>query len=963
MRINLSYLFLFFGFLFSISQIYAVRATPFPITVSQPDGTELTIRLRGDEFFSYKTTIDGYLLVSDSKGVLTYAKSDENGRFTSTNVKVNNIGKRSLAEKSFISKLTPNQSFSRLNNLKRAARISSSESLAVPQKSYPLAGTPKSLVILVNFSDKSFVTPDPLTAFTNLLNEPGYSTNGGTGSARDYFRDNSMGVFIPHFDVVGPYTLPQKMEYYGGNDSANSDNDKNPRQMVIDACKLASNNGIDFAQYDSDNDGIVDNVFVYYAGYNEAEGAEANTVWPHRWTLSNLNTKFDGKSIYSYACTSELRGKSGSNMCGIGTFVHEFGHVLGLPDYYATDDEATHHTLSFWSVMDSGPYLNSGRTPPAYSAYDRFYLKWLIPTELKSPQNVKLNSLTTSNKAYLITQTGNHNLNGRSPSPLEFFTLENRQRTGWDSFLPNSGLLITRIYYNSGTWYNNTPNNDSTAMGVDIIEADGIASENTLVGDVFPGTAKVTTYLPSLRNGTIVNKPLTFIKNESGIVTFRFMGGGDVPSITTNGNPVLFTTVQTEPSESQKVVVSGRKLGQELRILFEVNSHFEIKKQSEPESAWRKSISLTPVDSLVADTDILVRYNPTTPSYDSTHDEIMIFQSDSAETIQISIAGQSSRPVYIVPAVATDATNITTGSFIANWDKVEDFDRFAPGYYITVYNISDGVSEFTEGFDKGLTAPKDWTIMAQAVTSSTVYSGKSVPAIQFKNSDDYIETETYLLPATKLSFFVKSLAASAGSVLVEAWDGTDWYLVDAINVVSSLSEIKTYNFQAVSNYVRFRIRYQKVVAFVAVDDVTVGFSQKIEFNVREKWVPANSDTITHLLASRDYFYKVRTSDRTLKTDKTVLYENITDFSNTVKVTTLEDKPGNMFRVRYETGTLILLLTSTDEIVRVFNTVGQLVRAVKPQSTIIEIDNLPRGQVYIVQVGKRRSKFILTPESR
>ena len=102
------------------------------------------------------------------------------------------------------------------------------------------------------------------------------------------------------------------MSYYGGNDS--DGNDKNPRQMVIDACTQAFNNGVDFAQYDTDNDGYVDNVFIYYAGYNEAEGASANTVWPHRWTLANANTTFNGKIVYDYACTSELKGKSGTNM-------------------------------------------------------------------------------------------------------------------------------------------------------------------------------------------------------------------------------------------------------------------------------------------------------------------------------------------------------------------------------------------------------------------------------------------------------------------------------------------------------------------------------------------------------------------------------------------------------------------------------------------------------------------------
>ena len=215
-----------------------------------------------------------------------------------------------------------------------------SKAPATPLSSgFPKVGSPRSLVILVNFADKSFVVPDPKAAFSRLLNTEGYNENGGTGSARDYFRASSNGQFNPNFDVVGPYTLPNTMAYYGGNDS--DDYDLRPADMVIHACSLA-NEFVNFADYDIDNDGYVDNVFIYYAGFNEAEGANENTVWPHRWVVYSGNYTgskvFDGKTVYDYACTSELKGSSGSTMCGIGTFTHEFGHVIGLPDHYHTED-------------------------------------------------------------------------------------------------------------------------------------------------------------------------------------------------------------------------------------------------------------------------------------------------------------------------------------------------------------------------------------------------------------------------------------------------------------------------------------------------------------------------------------------------------------------------------------------------------------------------------------------------
>ena len=468
---------------FKLSAIPAYRQ---PITIVQGDGSTLTICLHGDEFYNYKTTTDGYLIAENTQtGIYNYATVDSKGLITTLAIKANNANKRLGGELKFLATIEPVSNLEKFNStsrIQRAASTALTSDSSVIRKSYPLTGVPKSLVILVNFSDKSFVINNTKAAYTNLLNEVGYAANGGTGSARDYFRDNSNGAFNPQFDVVGPYTLPSTMATYGGNTSGS---DKNPRKMVIDACTLAAADGVNFAQYDTDNDGKVDNIFIYYAGFNEAEGGGANTIWPHRWSLADYTTKFNGKTIFDYACTSELKGTSGSNMCGIGTFVHEFGHVLGLPDFYATNN-ATHHTLYSWEVMDYGPYLNEGRTPPSYSSYERFFLGWLTPVEIKSPQNISLDTLSTSNKAYLITQNGNHNLNGANPNPTEFFLLENRQLKGWDAFLPGHGLLITRVNYNASTWYGNSVNNTSTSMGLDIMEADGLATTGSLTGDPFP---------------------------------------------------------------------------------------------------------------------------------------------------------------------------------------------------------------------------------------------------------------------------------------------------------------------------------------------------------------------------------------------------------------------------------------------------------------------------------------------
>lgn len=530
--------------LFCTFRAAAVPAYPYPVTITQPDGTQLTVVMKGDEYHHYHTTADGYLIVKNETGVFNYARRDARGILTDTRVKATNKGVRSASERAFISNLSTNTNLTDMSGQMRANRMKQKAASVAPPARFPISGSPRSLVILVNFSDLAYVTANPTDAFTAMLNEEGYDANGGTGSARDYFRDNSMGTFTPQFDVVGPFDLPNNYKYYGEND-ANGD-DKNAVQMIVDACAKADSAGVDFSIYDTDGDGLVDNVFVYYAGHNEAEWASENTVWPHRWSIyrgfnysgSEASITFDGKRIMDYACTSELKWDEGTSMAGIGTFTHEFGHVLGLADMYATDG-ATHQTLSYWNIMDAGAYLNEGRTPPAYNAFERFQLGFLTPELLQNNSvNVSLDTLLSSNKAYLISSTETHNLNFNDPTPAEFFLLENRQNKGWDKFLPGHGMLLYRIFYNETDWYNNEPNNDPDAMGVDILEADVIASDATLAGDPFPGTSGVTSFDLISRAGTPFNKEIRGVAENNGKITFSILTPLGIPVVPTDASTI-----------------------------------------------------------------------------------------------------------------------------------------------------------------------------------------------------------------------------------------------------------------------------------------------------------------------------------------------------------------------------------------------------------------------------------------
>lgn len=172
-------------------------------------------------------------------------------------------------------------------------------------------------------------------ATSTLGSTKGYSKNGGTGSVKDYYRDNSMGQFVPNFTVVGPYTLDHERTYYAA-DLGGTGNDVNPQALVIEAAQKAKADHpeIDFSKFDNDGDGYMDNINVVIGGYSQASSGDDKDMWPHSYRLKtsdeDLSIEIDGIRVNNYSVSAELVGASGTNMDGIGTFTHEFGHILGL---------------------------------------------------------------------------------------------------------------------------------------------------------------------------------------------------------------------------------------------------------------------------------------------------------------------------------------------------------------------------------------------------------------------------------------------------------------------------------------------------------------------------------------------------------------------------------------------------------------------------------------------------------
>lgn len=475
-----------------VGSVWAVPARRGGLVVTQPDGSELTVYQHGDEHFHWQTNEKGKWIELKNDGFFHVVEALSNEQIEA----------------------------------KRAQSIRRAQHAA-----YPLNVAPRGLVILVNFADVAFETEkaemDSMLTGEDYNRNYSYTYRGRTynvtskGSARQYFYDSSHGQYNPQFDVVGPVTISENMAYYGKNNSYG--NDSHPEHMINEACKLADSEcGIDFTQYDNDEDGYVDFVFVIYAGYGEADGGASNTIWPHAWNLysaAGIKCQVDGKTVDLYACGNELDFFSKEHT-GIGTFCHEFSHVLGLPDLYVTNT-ATHPTLNEWDIMDYGPYNNDGNTPPSFSAYERFFMGWLQPRLIVDPENVVLNELQTSNEALLISTTDQHNLIGNDPNPTTFYMIENRQQAGWDEHLPGHGMMLTKVQYNYNRWFQNIVNNSSSKMGVDLIEAKSNSDNQGKATDLFPAGARL--YVD------IEDHAIESIEEVDGVIKFKYKGGIENP--------------------------------------------------------------------------------------------------------------------------------------------------------------------------------------------------------------------------------------------------------------------------------------------------------------------------------------------------------------------------------------------------------------------------------------------------
>lgn len=486
---------------------FAVPAKPgLKKKVKLKDGSVVELTMKGDEHFSYYMDAAGRFCQLKDGELVTLTKEDVARKWTAQKQQRQNVNGAPM---------------------RRARRIGNPGTTT---------GTQRGLVILLQYKDVKFQNDSVTTnnIYKRFFNEEGYKDNGCAGSVRDYFIKQSYEKLTIDFDVVGPYTVANEMAYYGArytDENGNDHNDIHPALMVREAVDAAEKDGLDFSQYDWDNNGEVNQVFVIYAGYAEAQGASAETIWPHEWVLDGegVAVKYDGVWIHTYGCTAELMGDGETwgvgVMDGIGTACHEFTHCLGLPDMYDTQTGAGFGT-SYWDVMCSGSYNDDSRTPAGYTSYERWFAGWLEPVEIKEMTTItNMQPLATTPEAYILYNEGNRN---------EYYLLENRQLVDFDAKLYGHGLLILHVDYSKNAWENNKVNTDASHQRMTIVPADNLLSVNSLHGDPWPGTTgntmltNFTTPAAALYNnntdGTkFMNKNIDCISEDEAAMTISFV--------------------------------------------------------------------------------------------------------------------------------------------------------------------------------------------------------------------------------------------------------------------------------------------------------------------------------------------------------------------------------------------------------------------------------------------------------
>lgn len=771
----------------------AMPAKPGWHKVTQNDGTTLTIQAVGNAFTGSLLTQDGLMVERGIDGSFYY-KSSVTGL---TAVLAHDEANRTPSETAFINaqrtSLTMRAKQWKQPRNNNSFRVGGSNDDA----SVPAMGQRRIPIILVEFKDKKFNNTREGIIEAMLT---------GNESVGQYFRDQSNGLYQPDFDVYGIYTLSQNREYYGGHQG--DDNDKGLGSFVTEAVQLAAADGVAFRPYDTNDDDYCDVVIVIYAGVGEAQASwnHPESIWPCNWNLSSAyyygsggNGKFRPNTgdpyVDNFAVFNELYGSNdnGTTIDGIGTFTHEFGHCLGLPDFYDTGG-GDHYGMGDWDIMCMGCYNNDGFTPPGYSAYEKVFMGWI---EYITPQPGTYYTLPVFNQKQAATDKAvciTSNLN-----PNEYFILEYRKKQGWDRYAPGEGIMITHVTYNADRWWGDTPNNEDIQL-MTLMNADNSWSYYDEGTDLWPLTGRTeftNTSTPAAKlnmkaNGSItgnagyLSKPVTeMVINSDGTASFWYMKGSatnPVISVSTD-NIDLGNVMMNHNGTATFKVMGGALTGNVTLTLNDANGVFSIDPTliSASDAANGMYVTVTFTPGAIQD------YNAT-----------VTVSSQGAQDVVVNLSGHGLIEGYTPVMLPADEQYINLTQFRADWTDQ------TPAENVASYTLEVGPKPTVE-----LLETADFSSVPDALTED----GQGLADIS-GNYSDY-------LPA---GWSGTSYLGAYGNALILAYDGTiksPTYNLSGYDKITVVVKTASYYYDTSSIRVSTSVGSQDLTPDESMTDYTV----------------------------------------------------------------------------------------------------------------------------------------------
>ena len=357
-------------------------------------------------------------------------------------------------------------------------------------------------MVMISFTDAPFVfTPEQ---FNFWLFDTTSSTP--TGSVYDYYRWVSGNRLKVTGTVVANVALPYPRSYYAfGSWGLNTGATPNNMYGAIRDALLSCQASVRWSDFDYDHDGYVDMLWVLHAGIGGESGLDHSAFWSITSRLSGgwrygepfvTSNPVPGSPtqlmrIDRFSSVPEKSSLIPTAHAEIGVFSHEFGHALGLPDLYDTSvlGGSVNVGPGNWSLMSTGAYGTNGITPefPSHlGAWPSVFMGWSSTNRPAEDTSVTLGAIESGAPVLDFSFQG-------EPSS-EHLLIENRQREGFDRYLPSEGLLIYQVD-EAGIGQRLASNriNAGLTPGLRLVEAD--ADSDLMVGrnrgdaaDPFPGT-------------------------------------------------------------------------------------------------------------------------------------------------------------------------------------------------------------------------------------------------------------------------------------------------------------------------------------------------------------------------------------------------------------------------------------------------------------------------------------------